>query len=181
MKILNNKYYNESLLKLIEVESETEFDKSVKDILQTFSAYIVNYDEDYLYNYKFIDSHIEPFLISLRKAVSLQKKCKNIEKIISDPIQGLIEFINVLKYNYKASLTIKINEAIEISTSNKDDKDVIKIDMINPPSVNSLKYDNEFDIKVIFKYDEIEYQRNYKRVSIMELMEKKTIQRKKII
>lgn len=146
------------------------FDKVVRDILMAFSVYLDNYDKDYLYNYKFIESHIDCFLKSLKKTESIQEQCEKIKKIIINTKnkKNLLEFMKIIKNNESASLSIILNNAIEISLANKNDKEVIRINKKNLPP---LKYasDNEFDIEIIFKFEKIEYRQIYNRVFIDEI------------
>ena len=157
----NNKYYDLA-------NSKSTSKKNIKDILTAFSIYLVNYDKDYLYNCKFIESHIDDFFKSLGKTRIINEQCEKIKTCITNPKKQLLEFIKVIKDSDNANLSIILNGAIEISSTNKNDKEFIKISKNNLPP---LKYDNELDIEIIFGFEKIEYRRVYNKVLISEVSE----------
>lgn len=147
-------------------------DDLTEAVLEKFSVYIDNYDEDYLYNYKFIVSHIKEFLSVCSKAENLIKKAKKIKKALLNDKNLMIFFQAIKKYQH-ISLTITLNNAIELNFIKGDEKkEIIEIKEIGVPSKKSLKYDEEVDIDILLRVGRNECIETYSKILISEIIEK---------
>lgn len=162
----NNKIHNMFIKPDLKIK---EFDTAVKDILNTFSTYLDHYDKDYLYNYKFIESHIDEFLNAWKKTVMVGAKCENIKNCIVDSKYGLLNFIEKIYKNSNCFFCVKINNAIEIySTNSNASNELLKINENSLLKQERLKYSNEYDIEIFVKLNDIEYRKSYRKYDIQE-------------
>lgn len=159
---------NEEIYELIDSLNNDNL-KYIESILTSFSKYLVNYDMDYLYNYKFIISHIKPFIDLLKNIKKIQEQCENIKDII-DKDREIKQFIKYIE-NKKPKFYIILNNSIKINFIDEKTNELINIYKNELPSKNSLEYNKEVDIKVIFEVDKFKYNRSYKKVLIKEIID----------
>ncbi|MDF2844354.1 MAG: hypothetical protein K0R00_2780 [Herbinix sp.] len=144
----------------------------INEVLKTFSAYITNYDNDYLYNYKFITSHIDDFIKTWDKSSRIIFLCERLKDILmaNDNIKNFCKSIN---QNMNMKLSILINEAIEIH--NSTNIDILNINREKYLSNKSILYnENEIDLQIRLIFNTIEIRKDFNKVIIRELINNDT-------
>lgn len=161
----NDDYLN-YLYSTLDITDVAVRDHIINDILKTFSAYITNYDNDYLYNYKFIVSHIDDFIKTWNKSIRIVSDSERLKDILRSN-ENIATFCKSISQNPEMKLSILINDAIEISTSSTIG--ILFIKREKPLSKKSISYKEEIDIHIKLVIGTVEYRKDFTKVIIKEL------------
>lgn len=143
-----------------------ESDETIKNILKTFSSYLVHYNKDYKYNYGFITSHIDSFIEIWTNTSIISKQCEKIRDELNNHCNGLLNFFRLTRHDENVILSIRINNAIEIIPS--EESELVKLKIVGVPPPHTLKNDYGFDMEITLKYHRLDYYQIFKDVLIDE-------------